>query len=202
VREFYQRVVSVFEGVGYDNFGPLSEVLATRSVLAGDQLKALEPFWKPSSSSDKIMLPHFHYRLTLEDAMGPLHLYVMVPPRPDETLDPQLFRAECSSCAQHLADVYGAIGAVDTSVPIVDAHVKPFEYCNRIPVEMQVRIMLADTMAEQYHGTVYKVSPPKGTQFPRRRMNKVAVELDILDKEMEMDFEDHMNRYESPSDDE
>ena len=67
-----------------------------------------------------------------------------------------------------------------------------------IPAEIQIRTMLADTMAEQYHGPVYKGSPPKGTEFAREQMTRVAVQLDNLDKELEIDFEDYMNRYHVP----
>jgi len=63
-----------------------------------------------------------------------------------------------------------------------------------IPMEVQIRTMLADTLAEQYHDAIYKGAPPKGTEFPRRQMENIAEELDNLDKEMEIDFEDYINR--------
>jgi hypothetical protein len=63
-----------------------------------------------------------------------------------------------------------------------------------IPLEIQIRTMLADTLAEQYHDAIYKGAPPKGTEFPRRQMEKIAGQLDNLDKEMEIDFEDYINR--------
>lgn len=63
-----------------------------------------------------------------------------------------------------------------------------------IPLEIQVRTMLADTLAEQYHDAVYKGAPPTGTEFPREQMEKIAGELDGIDKEMEADFEDYITK--------
>lgn len=65
-----------------------------------------------------------------------------------------------------------------------------------VPVEIQVRTELANTMAEQYHGPVYKGRPPLGTEFARKRMNQVGEALNVLDKEMEIDYEDYIGRYE------
>ena len=64
-----------------------------------------------------------------------------------------------------------------------------------IPIEIQVRTALADTLAGQYHDSVYKGAPPIGTEFPRTQMGKIASDLDNLDKEMEIDFEDYISRY-------
>jgi hypothetical protein len=63
-----------------------------------------------------------------------------------------------------------------------------------IPLEIQIRTTLADTLAEQYHDAIYKGAPPTGTEFPRKQMEKIAGDLDNLDKEMEIDFEDYINR--------
>ena len=63
-----------------------------------------------------------------------------------------------------------------------------------IPVEIQIRTMLADTLAEQYHSAVYKGAPPKGTEFVSDRMGEIADQLDDIDKEMEADFEDYIER--------
>jgi len=63
-----------------------------------------------------------------------------------------------------------------------------------IPLEVQIRTTLADTLAEQYHDAIYKGAPPTGTEFPRSQMENIAEELDNLDKEMEIDFEDYINR--------
>jgi hypothetical protein len=63
-----------------------------------------------------------------------------------------------------------------------------------VPVEVQIRTMLADTLAEQYHKAVYKGAPPQGTKFVRDRWSKIAGQLDDLDKEMEADFEDYIER--------
>ena len=63
-----------------------------------------------------------------------------------------------------------------------------------VPVELQVRTMLAETLSEQYHDAIYKGAPPKGTDFPRKQMQNIAEELDTIDKEMEIDFEDYINR--------
>ena len=63
-----------------------------------------------------------------------------------------------------------------------------------IPLEVQVRTELANTMSEQYHDSVYKGSPPKGTEFPRQRMESIGKQLDNLDNDMEIDYEDYIIR--------
>jgi len=64
-----------------------------------------------------------------------------------------------------------------------------------VPVEIQVRTELANTMAEQYHSPVYKGHPPTGTEFARRRMEAVGEELNRQDDEMEIDYEDYITKY-------
>lgn len=64
-----------------------------------------------------------------------------------------------------------------------------------IPMEIQIRTELANTMAEQYHGPVYKGHPPVGTEFARERMQDVGEELNEQDKEMEIDYENYITNY-------
>jgi hypothetical protein len=65
-----------------------------------------------------------------------------------------------------------------------------------IPVELQVRTQLANTMAEQYHNAVYKATPPKGTERERKRMGDIGRQLDELDKEMEVLIEEYVEHWE------
>jgi hypothetical protein len=64
-----------------------------------------------------------------------------------------------------------------------------------VPLEIQIRTMLSDTLSEQYHDAVYKGAPPKGAEFPRALMQTIARKLDDIDKEMQIDFEDYVNRW-------
>jgi len=63
-----------------------------------------------------------------------------------------------------------------------------------IPMEIQARTHLANVLAEQYHDRVYKRHPDVASLVPRTRMNEVASHLDDLDKELEIDFEDYVER--------
>ena len=49
-------------------------------------------------------------------------------------------------------------------------------------------------MAELYHDRVYKQNTHDTSLVPRTRMNDVAKSLDDLDKELEVDFEDYVER--------
>ena len=64
-----------------------------------------------------------------------------------------------------------------------------------VPIEIQVRTQLSQTMAEQYHNTVYKARPPRATAAQRERMVDIGVELDELDKEMDVLIEDYINHW-------
>ncbi len=64
-----------------------------------------------------------------------------------------------------------------------------------VPVEIQIRTELADTVAEQYHGPVYKGRPPLSTEFPKKMMEEIGRKLDGIDLEMEIDYEDYIDRY-------
>ncbi len=63
-----------------------------------------------------------------------------------------------------------------------------------IPFELQVRTQLANTFAVQYHDAVYKGRPPEGTDLPRAMMQGVGNDLDSVDCEMEVDYEDFILR--------
>lgn len=62
-----------------------------------------------------------------------------------------------------------------------------------IPVEIQVRTALADTMAEQYH-RIYKIGPEalSTTMIQQERLKGIGQELDMTDREFEVQFEDYI----------
>ncbi|MBI5207942.1 MAG: hypothetical protein HY934_09140 [Candidatus Firestonebacteria bacterium] len=64
-----------------------------------------------------------------------------------------------------------------------------------IPVEIQIRTELANTIAEQYHDPIYKGHPPFITEFPKKMMEDTGKKLDGIDREMEIDYEDYVVRY-------
>lgn len=65
-----------------------------------------------------------------------------------------------------------------------------------VPIEFQIRTELANTLAEQYHDTIYKGRrAPLEIDFPRSNMEKAGVGLHGWDVEMEGDFEYFINRY-------
>lgn len=63
-----------------------------------------------------------------------------------------------------------------------------------IPVEIQVRTALANTMAEQYH-KIYKIGPEAlSTMIQQERLKGIGQELDIMDREFEVQFEDYIHK--------
>jgi ppGpp synthetase/RelA/SpoT-type nucleotidyltranferase len=65
-----------------------------------------------------------------------------------------------------------------------------------VPVEIQIRTAFADTIAEQYHGAIYKGRPRsrKETEAPRKRLEELSRRLADLDNELEIDFENFADR--------
>jgi len=64
-----------------------------------------------------------------------------------------------------------------------------------IPMEIQVRTELTNTFAVQYHDNIYKLHPPVGTVFPHSMIKDAGENLDKIDREMEIDYEDYTLRY-------
>ncbi|MFT5470049.1 MAG: hypothetical protein ACI8UO_005173 [Verrucomicrobiales bacterium] len=64
-----------------------------------------------------------------------------------------------------------------------------------IPIEVQIRTQLADTIAEHYHDTVYKGRTPSGLEFIKERLSEVGRAQDDLDESLEIDYEDMMGRW-------
>lgn len=64
-----------------------------------------------------------------------------------------------------------------------------------IPIELQIRTELSNTLAEQYHDAVYKGHPPLHTVFPRAMMAEMGIRLDDIDFEMGIDLEGYIWRY-------
>jgi hypothetical protein len=64
-----------------------------------------------------------------------------------------------------------------------------------VPVEIQIRTKLADTVAEQYHDTVYKGQPPQGTEIEREMLDEVGEAADIVDRDLEIDYEDYVTKW-------
>jgi hypothetical protein len=63
-----------------------------------------------------------------------------------------------------------------------------------IPVEIQVRTALANTMAEQYH-KIYKIGPEAlSTMIQQERLKGIGQELDMMDREFEVQFEDYIHK--------
>jgi len=59
-----------------------------------------------------------------------------------------------------------------------------------IPVEIQCRTKLADTIAEQYHDAVYKGRPPAGTEIKIADLDEMGRQVERIDRELEIHYED------------
>jgi hypothetical protein len=74
-----------------------------------------------------------------------------------------------------------------------DAYSLFYYVTSLVPVEIQVRTALADTMAEQYH-KIYKVGGDSSKSFlQQQRLKGVARELIDIDREMEVQYEDFIS---------
>ncbi len=64
-----------------------------------------------------------------------------------------------------------------------------------MPVEIQARTALADTMAEQYH-KIYKIGSRavSATMLQQERLKGIGQEQDVTDREVEVQFEDYINQ--------
>jgi ppGpp synthetase/RelA/SpoT-type nucleotidyltranferase len=61
-----------------------------------------------------------------------------------------------------------------------------------IPMEIQIRTELTNTFAVQYHDSIYKVQPSPGTEFPHTMIKNAGEDLDKIDREIEIDYEDYI----------
>jgi hypothetical protein len=64
-----------------------------------------------------------------------------------------------------------------------------------IPVEIQFRTKLADTVAEQYHDGVYKGQPPERTVVERNRLEEAGEDVDEIDRELEANYDDFVVKF-------
>lgn len=84
-------------------------------------------------------------------------------------------------------------GDVDPDIKEWSAHDLFYYLTSLVPAEFQVRTMLADTMAEQYHG-VYKsnINPADSVVIQRRRLQEMGRKLDDLDRETEAIYDGYI----------
>jgi len=62
-------------------------------------------------------------------------------------------------------------------------------------MEVQIRTSLADTLAEQYHDVLYKQKGPvlaTEDDFTRKNIEDIGGKLNLIDQELEIDYEDHV----------
>ena len=63
-----------------------------------------------------------------------------------------------------------------------------------IPVEIQIRTELADTVAEQYHDPLYKGRPSTATILARKRIEALGEELEDWDLDMDRVYQDYVRQ--------